>query len=181
MTPEAIFKRLQDALGAEAVFDFHADPAKDKDPWCQVRPADVAEVCRRLKDDPELACDYLECLTGVDYPSDKRLAVVYHVNSYTHNHRLVLKAYLDREDPKIPTVVDVWSTANWQERECYDLVGVHFEGHPDLRRLLMPDDWEGHPLRKDYVEKDSYHGIPTVRPNPVELFKIVIPGKDKPS
>jgi NADH-quinone oxidoreductase subunit C len=181
MTPEAIFQRLQDALGAEAVFDFHADPAKDKDPWCQVRPVDVEKVCLRMKDDPDLACDYLECLSGVDYPSDKRIAVVYHVSSYTHNHRLVLKAYLDREDAKIPTVVNVWSTANWQERECYDLVGVLFEGHPDLRRLLMPDDWEGHPLRKDYVEKDSYHGIPTTRPNPVELFKITIPGKEKPS
>ncbi len=81
---------------------------------------------------------------------------------------------LDREDPTMPSIVNVWSAANWQERECYDLFGVLFEGHPDLRRLLLPDDFEGHPLRKDYEEKDEYHGIPTVRPNPIELYKLEV-------
>ena len=181
MTPEAIFQRLQDALGAEAVFDLHADPAKDKDPWFKVDAAQIEKVCERLKEDPELDCEYLECVTGVDYPSDKKIAVVYHVYSFTKKHRAVLTAFLDREAPELPTLVNVWSTANWQERECFDLLGVNFTGHPDLRRLLMPDDWEGHPLRKDYAEKADYHGIPTVRPNPVELYKITIPGKEKAS
>jgi NADH-quinone oxidoreductase subunit C len=175
MTPEAIFKRLQDKFGAEALFDFHADPSKDRDPWFQVAPWEIERVCEHLREDPDLAFDYLECITGVDYPDDKRIVVVYHLFSYRQKHRVVLKAFLDREDPVMPTLVNVWSVANWQERECFDLIGVLFEGHPDLRRLLMPDDWEGHPLRKDFEEKEDYHGIPTVRPNPVELFKISLP------
>ena len=178
MTPEAIFKRLEEKFGAEAVFDYHADPKKDKDPWFQVAPCEIEPVCEHLRDQPDLAFDYLECITGVDYPDDKKIAVVYHVYSYTKKHRVVLKAFLDREDPAIPTLVNVWSVANWQERECFDLLGVLFEGHPDLRRLLMPDDWEGHPLRKDFEEKEDYHGIPTIRPNPVDLFKISLPGKE---
>lgn len=181
MTPEAIFQRLQSELGAEAVIEHRADPAKDKDPWFKVDPAQIEKVCEKLLRDPDFDCEYLECITGIDYPSEKKIAVVYHVYSYTKKHRVVLKVFLDRESPSVPTVVNVWSAANWQERECFDLLGVNFEGHPDLRRLLLPEDWEGHPLRKDYTEKPEYHGIPTVRPNPVELFKISIPGKEKAS
>jgi len=178
MTPEAIYKHLEAKFGSETVFDYHADANKDRDPWFQVAPWEIENVCEHLRTDRDLAFDYLECITGVDYPDDKRIAVVYHIYSYTKKHRVVLKAYLDREDPAMPTLVNVWSTANWQERECFDLLGVLFEGHPDLRRLLLPDDWEGHPLRKDYEEQDEYHGIPTIRPNPIELFKITLPGKD---
>ena len=178
MTPEAIFKRLEEKFGNEAVFDFHADPKKDKDPWFQVAPWEIEPICEYLRDERDLAFDYLECITGVDYPDLKKIVVVYHVYSYSQKHRVVLKAFLDREDPAMPTLVNVWSVANWQERECFDLLGVLFEGHPDLRRLLMPDDWEGHPLRKDFEEKEDYHGIPTVRPNPVELFKISLPSKE---
>ena len=178
MTPEAIFKRLQDELGAEAVLELFADPAKQKDPWIKVAPAQIEKICERLKQDPEFDCEYLECITGVDYPTDKKIVVVYHVYSYSKHHRVVLKAFTEREAPSLPTVVNVWSTANWQERECFDLLGVNFEGHPDQRRLLLPDDWVGHPLRKDYKEQDEYHGIPTVRPNPVDLYKISIPGKE---
>lgn len=182
MTPEAIFQRLQDELGAEAVIEIHADPAREKDAWIKVFPAKIEAVCERLREDPELDCEYLECITGVDYPKENAIAVVYHVYSFTKKHRVVLKAFCDRAAPSLPTIVNVWSAANWQERECFDLLGVDFQGHPDQRRLLLPDDWEGHPLRKDYTEKESYHGIPTVRPNPVELYKIKVPGKEaKPS
>jgi len=175
MTPQEIFDSLTKKLGAEVVFDFHGDTTKDKDAWLQVSPFEIETVCELLRSDPKLSFDYLECITGVDYPDDKQIRVVYHLYSYKQKHRIVLKCFLDREDPALPTVVNVWSAANWQERECFDLLGVLFEGHPDLRRLLLPDDWEGHPLRKDYEEKEDYHGIPTVRPNPVELFKISLP------
>lgn len=177
MAPEDIFKRLQEKLGEAVVYDFHDGKGGDKDPWCQVEPYGIEDVGILLKTDPELHFDYLECVTGIDYPDDGKIAVVYHVYSYVKKHRIVLKCFLERQDPALPTLSGVWSTANWQERECFDLLGVLFEGHPDLRRLLLPDDWEGHPLRKDYEEADDYHGIPTVRPNPVELFAIKLPGK----
>ena len=177
MTPEQVFQRLTQRFGGDVVSDFHADAAKDKDPWFQVAPFEIESVCEYLKTEPDLAFDYLECLTGVDYPDAKKIAVVYHLYSYALRHRVVIKFFLDRDDPAMPTLVNVWSSANWQERECFDLLGVLFESHPDLRRLLLPDDWEGHPLRKDYEEKDEYHGIPTIRPNPIDLFKIQIPAK----
>src|SRR4029078_4411469 len=144
----------------------------------QVAPYESERVCEMLKPTPGLSFDYLECITGVDYPDLQQIVVVYHIYSYTQRHRVILKAFLERSDPTMPSVVGVWSTANWQERECYDLLGVLFEGHPDLRRLLLPDDWEGHPLRKDWEEKEDYHGLPNQRPNPIQLFKIKIPGKD---
>ncbi|MBI4955325.1 MAG: NADH-quinone oxidoreductase subunit C [Myxococcales bacterium] len=172
MQAQAIFQKLESQFGADVVRDFHEAKGGDKDAWFEVAPPRVADVGRFLRDEPELHCEYLECVTGVDWPKDNRIAVVYHVYSLRHRHRIVMKALCDRGAPTLPSVVDVWSVANWQERECYDLLGVVFEGHPDLRRLLMPEDWEGHPLRKDYVEKEHYHGIPTVRPNPVELFGI---------
>ncbi len=177
MQAKEIFDNLQKKFGEEVVFDFHADPKKDKDPWCQVQGWRIDEVARYLRDDPELRFDWLQCLTGVDYPDKKQIHVVYHLWSYAKKHAFVVKCFLPREDPSLPSLVDVWKTANWHERETFDLLGVLFEGHPDLRRLLLPDDWEGHPLRKDFAEKGDYHGIPTVRPNPLELFKISIPEK----
>lgn len=179
MTPEAIHEKLKTDLGEDAVLEFHPVSDKARDAWISIAPFEIERVCEYLKTTPGLSFDYLECITGVDYPDLQKIVVVYHVYSYTQRHRVVLKAFLDRDDPAMPSVVNVWSTANWQERECYDLLGVLFEGHPDLRRLLLPDDWEGHPLRKDFEEKEEYHGIPTVRPNPIELFKIQIPAKEE--
>ena len=178
MTPEAIYEKLKTDLGEDVALEFHPVSDKARDAWVSIAPYEIERVCEYLKTTPGLSFDYLECITGVDYPDLQKIVVVYHVYSYTARHRIVLKVFLDRGDPAMPSVVNVWSTANWQERECYDLLGVLFEGHPDLRRLLLPDDWEGHPLRKDFEEKEEYHGIPTVRPNPIELFKIQIPGKE---
>jgi NADH-quinone oxidoreductase subunit C len=99
--------------------------------------------------------------------------VVYHLFSYRHRHGIVLKVEADRAAPSVPSVEAVWKAANWMEREVFDLFGVEFPGHPDLRRVLLPDDWVGHPLRKDYQEAGGYHGISNVRESPlVELRRL---------
>jgi NADH-quinone oxidoreductase subunit C len=114
--------------------------------------AEVKEVLRRLKDDPDLRFDALSDVSATDWPGrDPRFWVAYHLFSMGHRHRLRVKVGLAEEDPVIATVTDLFPTANWLEREVYDFFGIRFEGHPGLRRILMPDDWEGHPLRKDYA------------------------------
>jgi NADH-quinone oxidoreductase subunit C len=128
-----------------------------------VAPERIADVARFLRDDPELAFDCLSNLSGVDYPKAGHIQVVYHLFSYRHRHWIVLKVNAHRDDPVVPSLTGVWSHADWQERETFDLLGVRFPGHPDLRRLLMPEDWPGHPLRKDFVEPQEYHGIATSR------------------
>ena len=152
------------------------------DPWIEVAPAGLVAVAEYLRDEPSLAFDYLNCISGVDYlHTDAKKAakvdwqphieVIYHLFSVQHKHSLVLKVVLPRwqgdtdssaatgELPEIPSVSQVWSTADWHEREVYDLVGVRFTGHPNLRRILCPEDWVGHPLRKDYEMPLEYHGI----------------------
>ena len=147
MKQQEIFERLQAKHGG-AVTDFQAGA---KDPWCKVDPARLVEVCRTLRDDPELDMKFLENLTGVDYPKTNQIAVVYHFTSYGKRHDFCMKAMLDRDDPSVETLSGLWQCARYNERECYDLLGVVFDGHPDLRRILLGQDWEGHPLRKDYA------------------------------
>jgi len=113
----------------------------------------IAAVCGLLKDSPELRFDYPANITAVDWPD--RIEMVYHIYSLALGHKITLKVDLDREKPVIETVTGVWRGAEWQEREVFDLFGVRFEGHPDLRRILLPEDWEGYPLRKDYVFPDQ--------------------------
>jgi NADH-quinone oxidoreductase subunit C len=110
----------------------------------------IVEIARFLRDDPETSFDLLADLTGVHFLGrDYDLEVVYHLYSLANNHRLRLKVRL-RETETVPSVVPVWPGANWQEREAFDLVGVRFQGHPDLRRIIMPEDYADHPLRKDF-------------------------------
>lgn len=134
-----------------------------KDPPIVVAPAAIVEVCRFLRDEPDLRFDCLSNQSGVDYKDRNVIQVVYHLYSYKQRHHLTLKVDAARDHPVVPSVEGVWKAANWMEREIYDLLGVTFEGHPDLRRLLMPEDWVGHPLRKDFVEPEEYHGISTRR------------------
>jgi NADH-quinone oxidoreductase subunit C len=134
-----------------------------KDPFVRVAPDVLLELCRFVRDDPALRFDALSNLSGVDYRADGQIEVIYHLYSYTHRHKLVLKVRTPREEAVLPSVESIWKAANWHEREVFDLLGVKFTGHPDLRRLLMPEDWIGHPLRKDFVEPEEYHGISTQR------------------
>ncbi len=132
-------------------------------PAIRVSRGAIVGVCTYLKTDPALAFDCLSNQSGVDYPKRDEIEVVYHLISYRLRHACVLKVSVPRDNPSMPSVCGVWRTANWQEREIFDLLGVVFDGHPDLRRILLPEDWVGHPLRKDFVEPTEYHGISTKR------------------
>jgi NADH-quinone oxidoreductase subunit C len=134
------------------------------DPFLILVPGAIVEVCSFLKDQPDLAFDTLMCLSGVDYKGSKtepdRIELVYHLFSMRHRHQIVLKAQLPRENPSIASVESIWAIANWHEREAYDMFGIQFQGHSDLRRILCPDDWVGFPLRKDYQQPETYRGMP---------------------
>jgi NADH-quinone oxidoreductase subunit C len=116
-----------------------------------VRREQIVYICRFLKDDPALRYDMLMDVAGVDYLGrEPRFEVVYHLYSIPHNSRLRLKVQVPEHDLVVPSVTSVWSTANWHEREAFDMLGIQFWEHPDLRRIYMPDDYPGHPLRKDF-------------------------------
>lgn len=153
---EAITEALKGEFG-EAIVEVVTDKA---DSWIEVKPESIADILARAKAMPEVKLDHLSLITGVDYPKAGIMEVVYHLDSITHHHRYVIKAKVDRDDCRVPSVFDSHRTADWHEREVYDLSGVIFEGHPNLTRILCADDWEGHPLRKDYPWPEEYHGIP---------------------
>ena len=181
MSSHPLRSALQERFGDQSIQEYCGQPCMEVD------PARVLEVCRALRDD--FAFSQLSDLCGVDYsawgqgdwgtretshtgfsrararhrnqPSDG-LAVVYHLLSLKHNQRLRLRAFVDQEPPSIASVVEVWASANWYERECYDLFGIFFAGHPDLRRILTDYGFRGHPLRKDF----PLHGRVEVRYDP---------------
>lgn len=161
MTPEEIGQRLSDD-GLPVVYH-----DTSPDPHLTVELDSLMTVARRLRDDPDLAFDSLMCLSGLDWPD--YLEVVYHLFSYQHRHRLTLKVRCPKDKPVVPTVSFLWPTAEWHEREAYDLIGVRFDGHPDLRRILLPEDWEGHPLRKDYQPPSVWHDIPLSPQPPIVI------------
>jgi NADH-quinone oxidoreductase subunit C len=162
---EAIFALVAGRFG-DAVSDFH--PGSDA--WFKVAPARLVEVMLFVRDEPALRFDFLQNVTAVDWPKQDRLQSVYHLFSYKHRHEIGVKVDVPRADPRVPSVAALWKCADWLEREQWDLLGIVYEGHPDLRRLLMPDDWVGHPMRKDYKEASEYRGMPTTRPSPIDLI-----------
>ena len=120
-----------------------------------VKRDQTVPILKYLHDDPLLSLDHLQDLTAVDYLNKKdiRFEVVYNLYSIKYRHKIRIRAQVPDNDPKINSVVPIWAGANWHERECFDMFGIVFTRHPDLRRILMPEDWEGHPLRKDYPLK----------------------------
>jgi len=169
MTQEEVCAQLKERFG-EAV---GALSETKGDRFVVVKGDQIVDVCQFLKTTTGLDFDYCQDITAIDWPARKVIEVVYHLYSFMHRHGVVVKAETDRDKPSIATVESVWKAATWLEREIYDLFGVNFEGHSDLRRILMPDDWVGHPLRKDYKEAGGYHGIGNERPDPlVQLSKV---------
>lgn len=116
-----------------------------------VLPADLRKLAEQFNSDPELSLDYMFCLTGVDWVT--HMMVVYHLYSTKNDHTVVMKVKInDRGNPEVETLCDIWKTAEFHEREVYDLFGIKFLNHPDLRRIFLEDDWVGYPMRKDYVD-----------------------------
>jgi NADH-quinone oxidoreductase subunit C len=127
-------------------------------PFVKISPTKWKDIALFLRDDQEMQFDFLMCLSGVDYGKGT-LGAVYNIYSMNKKHKINIKIDVNADAAEIPSVAEVWHTANWHEREAFDLIGIRFTGHPDPRRILMPYDWEGHPLRKDYEVPEFYHGM----------------------
>jgi len=173
MTATDLVARLEEKFGAK----IKSKNLQAIDPFVVVEAVDLLDVCRFLKENADLGFDLLHDISGVDYlePDPKKapkagfdphVEVVYHLQSFKHLHRLVVKVILPRwkddtpgQLPEVPSLTPLYGSADWHEREVYDLVGVYFPGHPNLTRILLSEDWVGHPLRKDYEFPLEYHGI----------------------
>ena len=117
-----------------------------------VNPSHLHQLAKQVKEDADTSFDYMFCQTGIDWLEN--MEVVYHLRSTSHGHEVVVKVQItDRENPTVDSVYDLWKTADFYEREIFDLLGIRFNNHPDLRRIFLDDDWEGYPLRKDYVDE----------------------------
>lgn len=142
-------------LRQEVKFDMNATPNA-----IVISAEDLVQVCEELYKNPETYFDMLSCITGIDNgPEAKTMEVAYNLYSIPFNLHLMIKVVLPRENPSIDTISHIWKTADWHEREAFDMYGIVFRNHPDLRRILMPADWEGYPLRKDYKHQDYYRNI----------------------
>lgn len=153
MLASEIFERVKNALGDKGIA-FRDDKMS---PYIKVEPAELLKVAGFLYEQPDLQFKSLMSLSCVDYPLS--FTIVYHLFSMTQGHKITIKVELPKDNPVIPTVENIWKTANWHEREAYDLFGVSFAGHSNLVRILLPDDWAGHPMRKDYKYPATYHGV----------------------
>ncbi|MEX2231008.1 MAG: NADH-quinone oxidoreductase subunit C [Cyclobacteriaceae bacterium] len=126
----------------------------------KIQPADLKSVCMSLHQNPSVFFDMLSCITVVDNgPETGTMEIVYNLYSIPFDHHLALKVIVPRDSAELDSVESIWKTANWHEREAFDMFGIKFKGHPDLRRILMPGDWDGHPLRKDYKQQEYYRGV----------------------
>ena len=154
----AVLSKLKEKFG-DAIVATHSDFGDDT---AVVRRERIVDICTFLRDDPAMRFDFAMDLTGVDYLGEEpRFEVVYHLYSLEKRHRVRIKVRLREDDPVIDTAVTVWPGINWYEREAWDMYGIVFRGHPDLRRILMYEGFEGHPLRKDYPKAKRQ---PTIGP-----------------
>ncbi len=147
MIPEEILQQIQSRFPEET----RTSEVRRGEACLTIRGDKSFEICRFIKE--ELGYDYLNCLSGVDWIADGEMEVVYNISSLNQAGKVTLRARIPRNEPALRSVVPLWGTANWHEREAFDLFGVHFENHPDLRRILLPEDWIGYPLRKDYQDE----------------------------
>jgi NADH-quinone oxidoreductase subunit C len=159
---------LRQKIGADSVVLVEKEHVGT--PYVVVSPSRIVEILNFLRDDERFYCSNLNVVSAVDYPpraegtesllkASNVIEVVYVVQSYVHRHHVMVKVRLDRSAPKVASVTGLFRAANWYERECFDMLGVHFEGHPNHKRILLPPDWVGHPLRKDYEFPEEYNGM----------------------
>ena len=162
MSLEEIKALLSEKFGADVIT---GEETGGLQPALLIQPDHITKVCRELRDNANTYFDFLSSITGVDYGLEPgRFGVVYHLASIPYQTQLTLKVSKENSRdlndlPVFPSITTVYRSADWHEREAYDLLGIFFEGHPDLRRILLPDDWEGFPLRKDYKNAEFYKGI----------------------
>lgn len=162
ITFKEIIAVLSQNFGPEIIL---AEDSQATPPALLIPSLRIAEVGKLLYEHEKTYFDYLACITALDNgPGVGTLEVIYNLYSIPYNFQLMLKVAVAREQPgaslpEVPSVSGIWRAANWHEREAYDLMGIRFVNHPDLRRILLPADWEGYPLRKDYTSQEQYHGI----------------------
>ncbi len=169
-TPGEIFEILKEKFGDKIT---GIETELPVEPVISVDPLAIKEVCEFLRDNDDLRFDTLMSLAGVDDANGEKtkdedgydiikggtLSVYYHLDSIQKGHKVTLKVSVEREKPEVESVESVWRAADWHEREAFDMYGIVFLNHPDLRRILMPEDWQGHPLRKDYKNPEYYQGM----------------------
>lgn len=155
MTFQELQQLVQLVCRQECLMDEQATPKAIK-----IHPDDLVNVCLELFQNQTSYFDMLSCITGIDNgPEAGTMEIAYNLYSIPFNHHLMLKVKLQREKPEIETISHIWKTADWHEREIFDMYGIVVKNHPDLRRILMPADWDGNPLRKDYKHQEYYRDI----------------------
>lgn len=163
ISTEEIFNLLQKTFGDKIIELNQLNKELIGEEIIIINPLCAKEICNFIKEDEQLKFDSLMNLSGVDEGKDnENLSVYYHLYSMKNKNKLTLKTLTPKENPEVTSVSEVWKCADWHEREAYDLVGINFLEHKDLRRILLPDDWEGHPLRKDYQIPEFYNDMKVI-------------------